>query len=112
MRYRLRLQLGQRSQNAENFGKSIPNGNVFDGQCNVAGFNLGQLQNVVDEPEQVLPAGMDVRDIATLALIDLPSRLSPPSSAHWFGTDELGRDILSRSIYGSRISMLVGRRRR
>src|SRR5689334_2441969 len=40
--------------------------------------------------------------------IDLPSRLQPPSSAHWFGTDELGRDILSRVIYGARISMLVG----
>jgi peptide/nickel transport system permease protein len=42
------------------------------------------------------------------AQIDLPARLSPPSSAHWCGTDELGRDILSRLIYGSRISMLVG----
>ena len=40
--------------------------------------------------------------------IDLPARLSPPSSAHWCGTDELGRDIFSRLIYGSRISMLVG----
>jgi peptide/nickel transport system permease protein len=42
------------------------------------------------------------------ALIDLPSRLHPPSAGHWFGTDELGRDILSRVIYGARISMLVG----
>src|SRR6516164_531208 len=42
------------------------------------------------------------------AHLDLPSRLMPPSSAHWFGTDELGRDILSRIIYGARISMLVG----
>jgi peptide/nickel transport system permease protein len=42
------------------------------------------------------------------AYIDLPNRLSPPSMAHWAGTDELGRDILSRLIYGSRISMLVG----
>jgi peptide/nickel transport system permease protein len=42
------------------------------------------------------------------AKIDLPARLSPPSSTHWCGTDELGRDILSRLIYGSRISMLVG----
>src|ERR1043165_9666459 len=40
--------------------------------------------------------------------IDLPSRLQPPNGAHWFGTDELGRDILSRVIYGARISMLVG----
>jgi peptide/nickel transport system permease protein len=40
--------------------------------------------------------------------IDLPLRLQPPTAAHWFGTDELGRDILSRVIYGSRISMLVG----
>jgi peptide/nickel transport system permease protein len=40
--------------------------------------------------------------------IDLPSRLQPPSGAHWFGTDELGRDIFSRVIYGARVSMLVG----
>jgi peptide/nickel transport system permease protein len=42
------------------------------------------------------------------AHIDLPTRLAGPSSSHWCGTDELGRDILSRLIYGSRISMLVG----
>jgi peptide/nickel transport system permease protein len=42
------------------------------------------------------------------AHIDLPMRLMSPSRAHWFGTDELGRDILSRIIYGARISMLVG----
>ena len=42
------------------------------------------------------------------AQIDLPARLMGPSASHWFGTDELGRDILSRIIYGARISMLVG----
>ena len=42
------------------------------------------------------------------AAINLPTRLQPPSAAHWFGSDELGRDILSRIIYGARISMLVG----
>ena len=42
------------------------------------------------------------------ALIDLPARLQPSSQAHWFGADELGRDIFSRTIYGARISMLVG----
>src|SRR6266850_6153556 len=39
---------------------------------------------------------------------NLPLRLQPPSITHWFGTDELGRDILSRVAYGTRISMLVG----
>ncbi len=42
------------------------------------------------------------------AYIDLPSRLMGPNAQHWFGTDELGRDILSRIIFGARISMLVG----
>jgi peptide/nickel transport system permease protein len=42
------------------------------------------------------------------AHIDLPNRLEPPSSAHWCGTDELGRDLLSRLVYGARLSMLVG----
>jgi peptide/nickel transport system permease protein len=42
------------------------------------------------------------------AQIDLPHRLSTPSALHWCGTDELGRDISSRLIYGARISMLVG----
>src|ERR1700730_11463454 len=33
--------------------------------------------------------------------------LRPPSSLHWLGTDNLGRDILSRILYGSRISLLI-----
>ena len=37
----------------------------------------------------------------------LPARLESPSHAHWMGTDELGRDILSRTLYGARISLLV-----
>ena len=35
-------------------------------------------------------------------------RLKPPSANHWFGTDHLGRDVLARSLYGARISLLVG----
>ncbi|HEV2129422.1 MAG TPA: ABC transporter permease [Thermomicrobiales bacterium] len=35
-------------------------------------------------------------------------RLSPPSSTYWFGTDDLGRDIYTRVVYGARVSLLVG----
>ncbi|TFF24812.1 ABC transporter permease [Jiella endophytica] len=39
---------------------------------------------------------------------DFVAALSPPSSAHLFGTDDLGRDTFSRVIYGARVSLLVG----
>ena len=38
---------------------------------------------------------------------NLADRLKPPSSAHWLGTDALGRDILSRLIHGSRITLFI-----
>src|SRR6201994_862009 len=40
--------------------------------------------------------------------IDFTARLSPPSWDHPFGTDDLGQDLLSRMIYGGRISLAVG----
>src|SRR5690606_38600838 len=40
--------------------------------------------------------------------LDLRSRLSPPSAEHWLGTDQVGRDLLSRIIWGSRVSVTVG----
>jgi peptide/nickel transport system permease protein len=39
---------------------------------------------------------------------NLPERLLPPNAHHWMGTDELGRDVLSRTLYGARVSLLVG----
>jgi peptide/nickel transport system permease protein len=39
---------------------------------------------------------------------DFGAMLSPPSRAHWLGTDAFGRDVLSRLIYGSRTALLVG----
>ncbi|GGN25789.1 MULTISPECIES: nickel transporter permease [Marinomonas] len=38
---------------------------------------------------------------------ELSNSLQPPSSEHWFGTDEFGRDIFSRLVYGSRITLYI-----
>jgi peptide/nickel transport system permease protein len=40
--------------------------------------------------------------------MDMLERRMPPSAAHWLGTDRLGRDMLSRLVYGARISLTVG----
>jgi len=40
--------------------------------------------------------------------LDVINRLQGPSSEHWLGTDELGRDILTRLLYGARVSLQVG----
>ncbi len=38
---------------------------------------------------------------------NIPNRLKAPSSEHWFGTDEMGRDIFARVVYGSKYSLLI-----
>src|SRR5262249_40689492 len=48
----------------------------------------------------IAPYGADEQDLYAV--------LAPPSMAHWLGTDNLGRDLLSRLIYGSRVSLLFG----
>jgi peptide/nickel transport system permease protein len=45
------------------------------------------------------------RDVLSLNAMN---RLQPPSAAHWFGTDEMGRDIFARVIWGSRLSLSIG----
>ena len=40
--------------------------------------------------------------------MDVAGRLTAPSRSHWFGTDDLGRDVFARVIYGARLSLLVG----
>jgi len=41
-------------------------------------------------------------------LLDVKARLSPPGDTHWMGTDDVGRDVWSRVIHGTRLSMVVG----
>ncbi len=40
--------------------------------------------------------------------LSILNRLKPPSALHWFGTDEYGRDVLSRTLYGARLSLIIG----
>ncbi len=48
----------------------------------------------------VAPYGMDT--------LDLARRRGAPSATHWFGTDELGRDLFTRVLFGARVSLAVG----
>jgi peptide/nickel transport system permease protein len=41
-------------------------------------------------------------------IVDVAIRLQPPSAKHWLGTDALGRDVYSRLVYGSQISLFTG----
>ena len=40
--------------------------------------------------------------------MQIMARLKPPNLAHWFGTDDFGRDVLSRTLIGARLSLLMG----
>jgi peptide/nickel transport system permease protein len=66
----------------------------------VAGAVLGVLVLLAILAPLVAPYGFDV--------VDLAHRRAMPSASHWFGTDELGRDLLTRIIYGARISLSIG----
>lgn len=66
----------------------------------MAGAVLGVLVLLAVLANAVAPYGFDV--------VDLAHRRAMPSAAHWFGTDELGRDLLTRIIFGARISLAIG----
>jgi len=85
--------------------------------------SLGRRERVwrqLKRSRLALPGGLTVLLFIVVALLapvlapfdpyknDLANALSPPSAAHLFGTDELGRDILSRVIHGAKLSLLEG----
>ena len=41
-------------------------------------------------------------------VVNIANPSAPPSAAHWFGTDQLGRDLFARVLYGGQVSLLVG----
>jgi len=47
----------------------------------------------------IAPQGYDAQGLA--------DRLAPPSREHWFGTDDLGRDLLARMVYGTRVTLMI-----
>jgi peptide/nickel transport system permease protein len=66
----------------------------------VSGALLVAMVVLACSAQWVAPYGYDDADIF--------ARLRPSSATHWFGTDNLGRDVLSRVIHGARVSMEVG----
>jgi len=71
------------------------NANARVGLCMILFFAL-----VAIFATQIAPTGPDDEELV--------ARLKPPSAQHWMGTDQLGRDVFSRVVLGSRISMTVG----
>jgi len=74
----------------------------------IAGKPLGALGGLVLAAMLAVAAGADVFAPYAYDEADMLARLRPSSASHWLGTDNLGRDLLSRVIYGARVSMLVG----
>lgn len=83
----------------------------------------GSLRQIVDTMGRNRAAGVSAAFLLLLILcaagapiiapfdplaIDASRVLQPPSASHWFGTDDTGRDVLSRVIWGARISLRVG----
>ena len=72
------------------------------------GKPLGALGGLMLAAMLALAVGADVFAPYGYDEADMFARLKPSSVSHWLGTDNLGRDLLSRVIYGARVSMLVG----
>lgn len=66
----------------------------------VAALIVGGLILAAVLAPQLAPYAMDA--------LDLPNRRAAPSLAHWFGTDELGRDLFTRVLFGARVSLAIG----
>jgi peptide/nickel transport system permease protein len=83
-------------------------GNVYRG-CRAVVSNPAALAGLVIIALLILMAAFApllAGGVSPLAQ-DLPGRLHAPDAAHWFGTDELGRDIYARTLYGARVTLVI-----
>lgn len=92
---RVRVQTSIRSPWRDSLRRFAANGSAVAGLVVVATFIILALVAPL-----LAPYGPDQQS--------LTDRLKPPSVAHWFGTDDLGRDVLSRVVFGAQISLRVG----
>ena len=80
---------------------------------------LSGLGKAVRRRRMILVAGTGLLGVVSLALLapailpdprilDPLHRLQPPGSDHWFGTDNLGRSVFIRTLYGTRVSLTIG----
>ena len=94
------LQPLQRSGRAKRRGASLSS-QLLRNPLTTAGLILMAVFALAALLASILPLPSPLSQVLSL-------RLQPPSTAHLLGTDQLGRDILSRLVYGARISLRVG----
>ena len=82
-------------------------GRAYAGWCSFARNRLALVGLAIVLALLAVAAGADVLAPYPPTVGELAARLQPPSAAHWLGTDDQGRDILSRLIHGSRITLYV-----
>jgi peptide/nickel transport system permease protein len=82
-------------------------GRAYAGWCSFARNRLALVGLAIVLALLAVAAGADVLAPYPPTVGELAARLQPPSAAHWLGTDDQGRDILSRLIHGSRITLFV-----
>ena len=90
-------------------GELLPDEGVWSSICHMLRVNRAAMLGLVLIVLMVLTAicapVIARYDPYVLSMADMRK---PPSMEHWFGTDDLGRDVFSRVVYGSRLSLMIG----